>query len=175
MIHRRLCKSLSRVAAPWCLSQRWLCTPLASALYGGIGQSPDPEGVTVYTSPRTQVRQITIPPIISWKWSSLHKSNRIGSKMESLMLSRISANQNLTTSLCPALPEKGGLGQPVHIRYLTWIPRLPLALKQESSPALTYQKMPSITPLFLLTLVYKNLLPCIAPQSSLLSARFMNH
>ena len=59
---------------------------------------------------------------------------------------------------CLALPEKAGLGQSVNacwlsISYLTWFQDFPLL--HISNPALTNQQMPSITFLFLYTLVYK--------------------
>ena len=91
--------------------------------------------------------------------------NQIRLNMESLMLSPMTAKQGLSKFLCSVLPKKEGRSRSAnqHLPAQHKLPnhalRLPCAPYKESYPALTNQQMPRITSLFLLMLVYKNLLP----------------
>ena len=76
-------------------------------------------------------------------------SNKIIPQVESLLLSPMPANQDLTHFLCKVLPEKEGrkegLGQPVSTCLLSTLPNqtpgLPCASYKEGYPALTYQQV----------------------------------
>lgn len=63
------------------------------------------------------------PPLCPENGHTCITSNETWSKIKSFMLcSNVSKPTLRTKFLCPALPEKAGLGQPVSTHYLTWFP-----------------------------------------------------
>ena len=104
--------------------------------------------------------------------------------MESCMLSPHARRPNLTQLSMLGSPSKGrprptNQRLPAQRTFLGQPPRLPFAPCKKSDPAVTNQQMPAMTSLFLITLVYENLLPSAALQSFLStrldSAQFKNH
>lgn len=88
------------------------------------------------------------------------------------MLKPMSANQNITKFLHYALQEKEDQSVLARSAQVTRLaPRLSFAPSKESNSALTKQQTSSLTSLFLLSLVCRNLLPCLSLQSSFLSTR----
>lgn len=108
------------------------CILLGSALYTGTSRRPDPEE-PLYVLPQERNSGKSLSrSLCPENGHTCITSNETWSKMKSFMLcSKVSKPTPRTKFLCPALPEKEGLGQPVSTHYLTWFPP-----KMEGNPAL---------------------------------------